>query len=78
VYCKGDTLIIENTCIPLSADELDKIYEPFYSGNNDNKMSNGLGLSIVKQLFGMLHIDYRFEPLENGEGMKFMASLDKV
>jgi signal transduction histidine kinase len=78
VYCKGDTLIIENTCIPLSAAELDKIYEPFYSGNNDNKMSNGLGLSIVKQLFGMLHIDYRFEPLENGEGMKFMASLDKV
>jgi signal transduction histidine kinase len=77
VYCKGDTFIIENTCIPLSADELDKIYEPFYSGNNDNKMSNGLGLSIVKQLFGMLHIDYRFEPLENGEGMKFMVFLNK-
>jgi hypothetical protein len=25
----------------------------------------------------MLHIDYRFEPLENGEGMKFMVFLDK-
>lgn len=77
VYCKGNVLLIENTCIPLSAAELEKIYEPFYSGNNDNKISNGLGLSIVKQLFGMLQIDYRFEPLENGEGMKFMIFLNK-
>lgn len=68
---KKGILAIQNTCVPLSLSELNKIFEPFYSGENDNKMSNGLGLSIVKQLFSMLHIRYEFVPLENDEGMKF-------
>ncbi len=64
-------LIIENTCVPLSSMELSEIFEPFYSGENENKISNGLGLSIVKQLFSMLHIKYEFIPLENKQGMSF-------
>lgn len=64
-------LIIENTCSPLSTEELSEIFKPFYSGESENKISNGLGLSIVKQLFSMLHIRYEFVPLENREGMSF-------
>ena len=68
---KNGILIIENTCVPLSSTELSEIFEPFYSGENENKISNGLGLSIVEQLFSMLHIKYKFIPLENKQGMSF-------
>lgn len=64
-------LIIENTCNPLSSTELSEMFKPFYSGENENKISNGLGLSIVEQLFSMLHIKYKFIPLENKQGMSF-------
>ena len=71
VHCNERTLMIDNSCIPLSETRLAGIYEPFYPGDKKNKMSNGLGLSIVKQIFGMLHIKYSFLPLENKEGMRF-------
>lgn len=72
---KTGILAIENTCVPLSQTELSKMFEPFYSGENNHALSNGLGLSIVKQLLGMLHIKYAFVPMENGEGMCFKIYL---
>lgn len=75
-YNKDDnSLIIENSCVPLTDEELSLIFKPFYSGQNDNKMSNGLGLSIVKQLFAMLHISYEFVAAQDNRGMKFIIRL---
>ena len=68
-------LVIENSCVPISQSELECIFDPFYSGQNDNTMSNGLGLSIVKQLFELLHIGYEFVPTQDNKGMQFIIEI---
>ena len=68
-------LIIENSCVSISQSELECIFKPFYSGQNDNEMSNGLGLSIVKQLFELLHINYEFIPTQDNKGMQFIVEI---
>lgn len=65
----GIDLVIENTCTPLSNEDLKGIFTPFHSTANQGKLSNGLGLYIVNQLFAILHIRYDFVPIE--DGMRF-------
>lgn len=72
---KNKKLVIENTCTPLSENELEKISSPFFSGEKHSDISNGLGLYIVKQLLYSLHFKYSFIPMENGKGMKFTVYL---
>lgn len=74
IYLRNNCLSVENTCVPLRNEQLEKIFEPFYSVNNDNKMSTGLGLYIVNQLLNILHIRYRFVPFDNG--MRFIIELN--
>ncbi len=75
IYLKDNCLTVENTCVPLKDEQLEKIFEPFYSVGNDNKMSTGLGLYIVNQLLNILHIRYRFVPFD--EGMRFVMELNR-
>ncbi|HOP47998.1 MAG TPA: ATP-binding protein [Desulfobacteraceae bacterium] len=41
---------IANTCNPLSPDELEKIFLPFYKSKVNNSQGTGLGLAIVKKI----------------------------
>ena len=66
---------IENTCKPLSAEELQLVMKPMYSGKHNNQLSNGLGLYIVKQSLSLLKISYSFTPTEDGRGMRFTILL---
>ncbi len=68
---EDNCLHIENTCTPLSADEMQAVMKPLYSGNHGNKNSNGLGLYIVKQSLSLLKIPFDFKPIEDDTGMRF-------
>lgn len=68
-------LHIENTCKPLSAQELQLVMKPMYSGKHKNQLSNGLGLYIVKQSLCLLKIPFSFSPTEDGTGMRFTLRL---
>lgn len=68
-------LHIENTCQPLSAEELPLVMKPMYSGKHKNRISNGLGLYIVKQSLCLLKISFSFAPTEDGTGMRFTIRL---
>ena len=72
---ESKTMIIENSCTPLSQEELNKIFLPFYSGNNKNELGNGLGLYIINQIFHVLKIDYKFETNSDGTGMQFIICI---
>ena len=68
---KIKALIIENTCIPLTNEELEYALLPFRSGSKRNDMSNGLGLYIIKQILNSLEIKFSFMPIEDDSGMRF-------
>lgn len=71
----GQSLIIENTCRPLTPEDLEKAFQPFHTCHSQAKTSNGLGLYIVSQLFALLHITYQFTAIE--DGMRFTIDLPK-
>ena len=64
-------LAVENTCIPLTKEELEDALLPFRTGEKRTDMSNGLGLYIIKQILNSLEIKFSFAPNEDGSGMKF-------
>lgn len=68
-------LIIENTCVPLSQEELKHISSPMYEGNKTNKLSNGLGLYIVNQSFNLLKLKHSFAENDIGNGMRYTVKL---
>lgn len=68
-------LMIENTCKPLSKEELQEISSPFYSGNKKNSLSNGLGLYIVDQGLHLLKLTHSFLPKEDQSGMSYSIKL---
>lgn len=69
---------IENTCHPLSDEELSKIFAPFYSGNEKNLLSNGLGLYIVSQLLQLLKMRFSFCRSQDRTGMCFTIYLEDL
>lgn len=74
VYCKDSSFIIENECIPISEDQLSRLYEPFYrpdASRSRETGGNGLGLYIVETILHRLELDYRFEPMDSPKGMRF-------
>ncbi|SBV99034.1 Putative two-component histidine kinase (modular protein) [uncultured Eubacteriales bacterium] len=74
IYCKENSLVIENECTPVPAAELPRLYEPFYRPDLSRSREtggNGLGLYIVDTVLRFLGLSYRFEPMDAPEGMRF-------
>lgn len=68
-------LIIQNDCVPLSSNELQHIFEPFYRPDRvytSANGGNGLGLYIVKTILDKLELQYHFKPMHFGNGMEFV------
>lgn len=75
IYIERRMVIIENECLPLSADKRRHIGEPFYrpAGNSSSAGdSTGLGLYFTDRILSACKLTYSFEPCENG--MRFTLS----
>ncbi len=71
-------LSIENQCENIPKEELNKLFEPFFTRNysrNRNKSGTGLGLYIVKRNLEALQIPY--ELVNTLEGLKFNLYFNK-
>lgn len=78
VSLNGRNLIIENECVPIPAEALRHIFEPFYRpdfARDRAKGGNGLGLYIADTLLKSIGISYVFCPVENPQGMRFIIIL---
>lgn len=67
IILSDNRLIIENNCGPIMEEEMQKLFEPFYtrSSSRDKLVSGtGLGLYIVKRNLERLSIPYQAESLE--------------
>lgn len=68
-------LCIDNTCTPLSPEELETVMKPMQSGAKRHANSNGLGLFIVAQSLTLLKIPFVFAPAPDGKGMRFEMTI---
>lgn len=78
VYMDGHRLIIENECDPIPADEIHRLFEPFYRpdfSRSRDSGGNGLGLYIVDTLLTSMNIPYSFLPMKSPSGMCFTIQL---
>lgn len=74
VYCKGQSLHVENECEPIPYEQLNRLYEPFYRldiSRSRETGGNGLGLYIVETILHRLALNYDFEPMNSPKGMRF-------
>lgn len=70
-HMEGKVLLfsIENDCTPIPEDEIEKLFEPFYTRNysrNKVESGTGLGLYIVRRSLERLGIPYKAESTESG------------
>ncbi|GAB2027092.1 sensor histidine kinase [Lactovum odontotermitis] len=75
VYSGHRKLIIENDCLPLTAEQLAHVFEPFYRPDFSrarNSGGSGLGLYFTAQILSAYHFQYSFAPFNNG--MRFTIS----
>ena len=70
-----NTLMIENTCTPLSEEEIKDAMKPLHTGKAPHPDSNGLGLFIVSQSLGLLKLPFEFAPIPDGSGMRFSITV---
>lgn len=78
VYFANSALSIENECMPLPAEALRHVFEPFYRpdyARNRDDGGNGLGLHIVDTLLKTMELPYSFHPMEQPSGMRFVIYL---
>ena len=76
ITCNQNELAIENACKPLTKQQLQHIFDPFYRSDGDKKQhadSSGIGLYTVKILLDAKGLDYDFSP--HGQGMRFVVRL---
>ena len=76
ITCDQNELAIENACKPLTKQQLQRVFDPFYRSNDDKKQhadSSGIGLYAVKMLLDAKGLDYDFTP--HGQGMRFVVRL---
>ena len=76
ITCDQRELAIENACKPLTKQQLQHIFDPFYRSSDDAKQhtdSSGIGLYTVKMLLDAKGLDYEFAP--HGQGMRFVVRL---
>lgn len=74
VVLDSSKLSVSNECNSLLPGQLQHIFEPFYRPDlphNQKTGGNGLGLYIVKTILDKLHLEYRFVPMQTGNGMNF-------
>lgn len=74
----AETLVVENECVPVSAEKLPHLFEPFYRPDfaRDRKDGgNGLGLYIVAGLSKALRLSYTFEAVQEPKEMRFVLEL---
>ena len=74
ITCDQHELVIENACKPLTKQQLQHVFDPFYRSNSDKKQhtdSSGIGLYTVKMLLDAKGLDYEFVP--HGRGMRFVV-----
>jgi len=75
--CSQHELAIENACKPLTKQQLQHVFDPFYrtSGSaTQHANSSGIGLYTVKMLLDTKGLDYDFTP--HGQGMRFVVRFD--
>ena len=76
ITCDEHELAIENVCQPLTTQQLQHVFDPFYRVNGDTTQhanSSGIGLYTVKMLLDAKGLDYSFVP--HGQGMRFVVKL---
>ena len=74
ITCDQHELAIENACKPLTKQQLQHVFDPFYRSNGDKKQhadSSGIGLYTVKMLLNAKGLDYDFT--SHGQGMRFVV-----
>jgi len=77
ITCDQHELAIENACKPLTKQQLQHVFDPFYRSPSDKKQhadSSGIGLYTVKMLLDAKGLDYDFTP--HGRGMRFVVRFD--
>ncbi len=77
ITCNQNELAIENACKPLTKQQLQHVFDPFYRSNSDKKRhasSSGIGLYTVKMLLDAKGLDYDFT--SHGRGMRFVVRFD--
>ena len=76
ITCNQNELAIENACKPLTKQQLQHVFDPFYRSSGGAKHhadSSGIGLYTVKMLLDAKGLDYDFTP--HGRGMRFVVRL---
>ena len=76
ITCNQNELAIENACKPLTKQQLQHVFDPFYRTSGSTKQhadSSGIGLYTVKMLLDTKGLDYSFAP--HGRGMRFVVKL---
>lgn len=71
ITCDQHELAIENACKPLTKQQFQHVFDPFYRSNVATKQranSSGIGLYTVKMLLDAKGLDYDFTP--HGRGMR--------
>jgi hypothetical protein len=74
ITCSQRELAIENACKPLTTQQLQHVFDPFYRTSGSTKQhfdSSGIGLYTVKMLLDAKGLDYDFAP--HGQGMWFVV-----
>ena len=74
ITCDQHELAIENACKPLTKQQLQHVFDPFYRSSAATKQhtdSSGIGLYTVKMLLDAKGLDYDFTP--HGQGMRFVV-----
>lgn len=77
ITCDQHELAIENACKPLTKQQLQHVFDPFYRSNDATKQhtdSSGIGLYTVKMLLDTKGLDYDFTP--HGRGMRFVVRFE--
>ena len=74
--CNQHELAIKNACKPLTKQQLQHVFDPFYRSSDGAKQhtdSSGIGLYTVKMLLDTKGLNYEFAPIE--QGMRFIVKL---
>ena len=77
ITCDQRELAIENACKPLTKQQLQHVFDPFYRADTQAKQSpnsSGIGLYTVKMLLDTKGLDYDFTP--HGRGMRFVVRFE--
>lgn len=76
ITCDQHELAVKNACKPLTAQQLQRIFDPFYLADGQSPRhtdSSGIGLYIVKMLLEAKGLEYGFMPVK--QGMRFVVRL---